>query len=163
MNDNRPYGVLILRPHWMLLLIGEWFFMLLFLLCIVVAVCLGGGYGTALALVGAAVLLLYLVIKVVHLLRLEYILTDEQLIVKSGVFSYSTEYLELYRVVDYLQRRSFIEQIVGLKTIVIISGDRNTPYLSIIGVRNDMDFVPIIRDRVENCKKIRKIYEITNR
>ena len=157
MNDNRLYGVLILRPHWMLLLIGEWFFMLLFLLCIVVAVCLGGGYGTALALVGAAVLLLYLVIKVVHLLRLEYILTDEQLIVKSGVFSYSTEYLELYRVVDYLQRRSLIEQIVGLKTIVIISGD------SIIGVRNDMDFVPIIRDRVENCKKIRKIYEITNR
>ena len=90
-------------------------------------------------------------------------MTDEQLIVKSGVFSYSTEYLELYRVVDYLQRRSLIEQIVGLKTIVIISGDRNTPYLSIIGVRNDMDFVPIIRDRVENCKKIRKIYEITNR
>lgn len=163
MDGYRFKGVLRLRPHWMLLLIGEWFYMLLFFLSIVGAVYLGGGYGTVLCVIGAVVILLYLMFKVAHLLRLEYILTDEQLIVRSGVLSHSTEYLELYRVVDYQQRRSLIEQIVGLKTITIISGDRNTPYLDIIGVRNDVDFVPIIRDRVENCKKIRKIYEITNR
>lgn len=147
----------------MLLLIGEWFYVLLLMACIVVAIYDWGGYFTVISVVGAIVTSLYLLFKVVHLLRLEYVLTDEQLIVKSGVFSHSTEYVELYRVVDYLQRRTLIEQIVGLKTITIISGDRNTPYLDIIGVRNDVEIVPIIRDRVENCKKIHKVYEITNR
>ena len=147
----------------MLLLIGEWFYVLLLMACIGVAIYDWGGYFTVISAVGAIVTLLYLLFKVVHLLRLEYVLTDEQLIVKSGVLSHSTEYVELYRVVDYLQRRTLIEQIVGLKTITIISGDRNTPYLDIIGVRNDVEIVPIIRDRVENCKKIHKVYEITNR
>jgi uncharacterized membrane protein YdbT with pleckstrin-like domain len=112
--------------------------------------------------IGIAILL-YLFYQVIYLARMEYIVTSDQIIFLHGVFNHSTDYMELYRVIDYQQHRSLMQQLTGLKTVVIYSGDRNTPVMNIIGMRNDLDVVAEIRKRVEYNKQIKHIYEITNR
>ena len=98
-----------------------------------------------------------------YLQRLKYHITNEQLIVESGVFTHSQAYIELYRVVDYDEHRSFMQQLAGLKTVSIYSGDRTTPRLDIIGVKANDDIVAVVRERVEYNKLRKGIYEITNR
>ena len=77
----------------------------------------------------------------------------------------------LYRFI-YLKRmtysvgnehQTFIQQLCGLKTVSIYSGDRTTPRLDIIGVKNGCEYVSLIRERVEYNKRRKGIYEITNR
>lgn len=104
----------------------------------------------------------YLFFQVIYLARIEYIVNEEQLVILRGVLSRSTDYIELYRVIDYQQHQSFLQQIFGLKTITIYSGDRNTPQLKIVGVKAKLDIIQEIRIRVEFNKRRKGIYEITN-
>ena len=109
------------------------------------------------------IIAVYLAYQILYFFRMEYIITAEQLIYMHGIFYHSTDYLELYRVVDYQQNRSLLQQLLGLKTVVIQSGDRNTPVLNLVGIRVKEDVVSVIRKRVEYNKKAKGIYEITNR
>jgi len=70
--------------------------------------------------------------------------------------------MELYRIVDFQEHQSLLQQICGLKTVRILSMDRNTPRLDLIGVRCGNGIVAIIRERVEINKRKKGIYEITN-
>lgn len=108
-------------------------------------------------------LFLYLLFKLIYLARMEYVITGEQIIIMHGVLSHSTDYVELYRVVDYRQHRSLPQQIFGLKTVTIFSGDRNNSKLDMIGIKANNNIVADIRMRVEFNKRQKSIYEITNR
>ena len=55
------------------------------------------------------------------------------------------------------------QQLFGLKTVTIYSGDRNNVKLDMIGIKASNDIVSEIRCRVEFNKKNKGIYEITNR
>ena len=57
--------------------------------------------------------------------------------------------MELYRVIDYQQHRSLMQQLTGLKTVIIYSGDRNTPVMELVGMKEKDDVVGEIRRRVE--------------
>lgn len=72
-------------------------------------------------------------------------------------------FVELYRVVDFSENRGIVEQLFGLKTVSIFSGDRSNPKLDIFGINERIDVVGIIRKRVEYNKQRKGIYEITNR
>lgn len=109
------------------------------------------------------VLILYLFSKMLSLLRTEYVITSEQLIILHGVLSHSTDYVELYRVIDYKQHRSLPQQLLGLKTVTIYSGDKNNSVVNMIGLKVSEDVVSEIRMRVEFNKRRKGIYEITNR
>ena len=71
--------------------------------------------------------------------------------------------MELYRVVDFREHRSFLQQLTGLKTVSVYSGDRMPPKLDIRGVEYRTNLVDHIRERVETNKQRKGIYEITNR
>ena len=92
-----------------------------------------------------------------------YTITREQLKKSEGVFVREEDYVELYRVVDFAERRNLLQQLFGLKTVTIYSGDRTTPKLCLQGIRSDLDLVSIIRERVEYSKTQKPVYEITNR
>lgn len=156
------YGTLVIRPHSMQFAIDE---LPLLLLCL-------AGYGCAwienLAgsgiLSGASVLCsLYLLYRFIYLRRTEYLISSEQIIYRHSVFSRSCDYMELYRVVDFREHRSFLQQLTGLKTVSVYSGDRMTPKLDIRGVEYRTNLVDHIRERVETNKQRKGIYEITNR
>lgn len=101
--------------------------------------------------------------RCLYLYKLRYIITSEQLIIQHGVLTRTSDYIELYRVVDFSENRDILEQLFGLKTVWIFSGDRSNPKLDIYGVKERLDVMRIIRERVEYNKKRKGIYEITNR
>lgn len=114
-------------------------------------------------LIIALLLCSILVYKYIYLRKILYIITDEQLIVKHGVLVAICDYIEFYRVIDYEEKSGFVQQLFGLKTVTIYSGDRSSPKLEMKGLSEDNDIVSIIRERVELNKQNKGIYEITNR
>ena len=136
-----------LKPHWIQYVIDQlpW-----------LVICCGGflfaGDETLpyreFLLYAATALLAYLTYQALDFWRIEYIVTGE---------------MELYRVVDYQENRSPMQQITGLKNVTLLSGDRSLPKLTLRGIRGSSRIIEHIRIRVEYNKKRRGIYEITNR
>lgn len=112
---------------------------------------------------GSICMMCYLIWQAIELWRIEYVITDEQLIYKHGVLFHSADYMELYRIVDYQESRTPVQQLTGLKNILLLSGDRTLPRLRMVGIRGSSRILDEIRIRVEYNKKRRGIYEITNR
>lgn len=162
-QKERTFKLLSIRPHWMQLSIDQ---LIYIILCIMVYSCyliFSTFLFRDILLYLGIFLTLYLLYQVLYLLRMEYIITGDQIIFLHGVVNHSTDYMELYRVIDYQQQQSLMQQITGLKTVVIYSGDRNTPVMKLIGIKEHLDIVKEIRIRVEYNKKQKHIYEITNR
>ena len=117
---------------------------------------------TAFAISAALLLTLVLLYRFVYLRRTRYYIGREQIISKHGVLSRKTDYMEQYRIVDFVEHQSLMQQLCGLKTVRIFSTDRNTPRLDLVGIEYDFDAVTLIRERVEYNKRKKGIYEITN-
>lgn len=111
----------------------------------------------------AVLLSLVLLYRFIYLRRIRYYIGSEQIISKHGVLSRKTDYMEQYRIVDFVEHQSLMQQLCGLKTVRIFSMDRNTPRLDLVGIRRNLDVVMLIRERVEYNKRKKGIYEITNR
>ena len=109
------------------------------------------------------VLLLFLLYKYIKLRRTIYTVTAEQFKKAEGIFTRDEDYIELYRIIDFAERKNLLQQLFGLKTVTILSGDRTTPKLSVQGVKESFDLVALTRERVEYTKTQKPIYEITNR
>lgn len=161
-NSNTTYGTIVMRPHLLQFGIDE-----LPLIVMTVAGFFCAGLEetacTDLLLCICGICTAILIYRFVYLRRMEYRVSNEQLIFEHGVFCRSSDYIELYRVVDFREHRSFFQQLSGLKTVSIYSGDRTTPRLDIKGVKDGVNLVAHIRERVEYNKKRKGIYEITNR
>lgn len=106
---------------------------------------------------------LCLVYRFFYLRSMSYKFTDEQMIYEHGVFKRTRDYCELYRVIDFREESSFLQQIFGLKTVTIYSGDRSTPRLDLIGISSIDNIIPVIRERVTVNRRRHGIYEIANR
>lgn len=162
MNTIRRFKTITLHPHWGQYIISHGYTFLL-----VAMLLLGAGWEEnplkELSLACACILGLFLLYGCLYLKTLRFIISSEQLIVEHGVFQRSSDYIELYRVVDFAENRNILEQFFGLKTISIFSGDRTNPRLDIFGVREQVDVVGIVRERVEYNRQIKHIYEVTNR
>ena len=156
------FGTIRLKPQVMQFVIDR---LPLLLSDMAVLICIGiEGIPLKGVLSGVSILLsVYLLYLFIYIRRMEFIVTGEQLIHEHGVFVRDSDYIELYRVVDFKENRSFLQQLSGLKTVSVYSGDRSTPRLDITGVKNEMSLVAYIRERVEYNKQRKGIYEITNR
>lgn len=117
---------------------------------------------SSMARVVSLFLLIVLLYRFIYLRRIRYRVGEEQLVSEHGIFIRRVDYMELYRIVDFQEHQSLLQQICGLKTVRILSMDRNTPRLDLIGIRRRDDIVAIIRERVEINKRKKGIYEITN-
>lgn len=147
--------------------IGQFFINELPLLLLCVAMLLIGGlpgcaYSTLL-LVFSLLFSLCLLYRFIYLRSIRYHIGSEQLICEHGVFQRSVNYMELYRVVDFAEHQTLIQQLCGLKSVTVLSMDRTTPKLEMTGISNSYDVVSVIRTRVETYKRRKGVYEITNR
>ena len=155
------YREIILRPSWRQFIADE----LLALLAAAAMLVLGGLDGIPLSSVFfciglALVFLMYY--RFVYLRGMRYTITEEQLVYEHGVFTRSRDYVELYRIVDYDERRGFMQMLLGLKTIIIHSGDRTTPKLDIIGVLERENIISELRERVAYNRSRMNIHEFAN-
>lgn len=108
-------------------------------------------------------LLLFILFHCQYITSMKYHIGLEQLMYQRGLFTLKRDYIEMYRIVDYEETRSFLQILFGLKTVTVYACDRTTPQLRIIGIPKDLDIIPTIRERCEYSKKIHGVYEIANR
>ena len=158
----RRFNIITLRPHWGQYFISQGFMFLVSLVLFLVAGHDAITFKMPFLVLGTVTMLMTLY-GCLYLSKLQYVISAEQLIVQQGVFHRTSDYIELYRLVDFSEQRDILEQFFGLKTISIYSGDRTNPKLDICGVQEKIDVVGIIRERVEYNKQIKGVYEITNR
>lgn len=159
---NESFQTYRLKPHWIQYVIDQLPWILIW---VVVTLYAGDDtlpYREYLGYVSAC-MLCYLLWQALELCRIEYVITGEQLIYRHGVLFHSADYMELYRIVDYQESRTPVQQLTGLKNILLLSGDRSLPRLRMVGIRGSSRILDEIRVRVEYNKKRRGIYEITNR
>ena len=159
---NESFQTYRLKPHWIQYVIDQLPWILIW---VVVTLYAGDDtlpYREYLGYVSAC-MLCYLLWQALELCRIEYVITGEQLIYRHGVLFHSADYMELYRIVDYQESRTPVQQLTGLKNILLLSGDRSLPRLRMVGIRGSLRILDEIRTRVEYNKKRRGIYEITNR
>ena len=161
MQTEKPYEDVRIRPDWRQLLIDE----LMSILAAVVLLIIGGldsvQYHSVFFCLALA-LGFKVYYRIVYLRTMLYTITGEQLVYEHGVFSRSRDYIELYRIVDFNEKRSFLQLILGLKTVVVHSGDRTMPKLLIIGIRERNDIVTPLRERVSYNRKRMNIHEFAN-
>lgn len=114
--------------------------------------------------VSAAALLLVVILmcRYIILTSIVWIISKDTICRIKGVFCRRTDHLELYRVIDYGEYQSWLQKLLKVKTITIISTDRTDSIMNIHGVPASLSLVSIIRKRVEKCKQEKRIYEITN-
>ena len=159
---NESFQTYRLKPHWIQYVIDQLPWILIW---VVVTLFAGDDTLPYMEYLGyvSACMLCYLLWQALELLRIEYVITGEQLIYRHGVLFHSADYMELYRIVDYQESRTPVQQLTGLKNIQLLSGDRTLPRLRMVGIRGSSRILDEIRARVEYNKKRRGIYEITNR
>ena len=161
MTDGKEYDDVSLRPSWRQLLIDELVSILGALALIVIGGLDGVPAHTLLLCLGLA-LVVKVCYRLVYLRQMVYTITGEQLVYEHGVFSRTRDYIELYRVVDFDEKRSFLQLLLGLKTIVVHSGDRTMPKLRMVGIREAADVVGCLRERVSYNRKRMNIHEFAN-
>lgn len=156
MQQTYRYRNIIIKPRWMQFVINE--------LHLLVLISVGFVYAgiddavlSTLVFVLSVLLSLCLAYRMVYLCRMRYVISNEQLVFEHGVFHREVDYLELYRVVDFNESQTFMQQLFRLKTVSIYSGDRTTPRLDIIGVPMKENLVTAIRERVETNKRRRSM------
>jgi len=120
-------------------------------------------YVSVLSLILTMTLSIMLIARYIILVSVVWIVTEDALCRIKGVFSRHTDYVELYRVVDYEESQTFLQKLLHVKSVTIISTDKSDSVLQMYGIDVSLDLVKMIRHRVEKCKTDKRIYEITNR
>lgn len=132
----RRFNIITLRPHWGQYIISQGFMCLVSLVLFLVAGHDAITFKMPFLLLGSVTMLMMLY-GCLYLSKLQFIISSEQLIIQHGVFQRTSDYIELYRIVDFCEQRDIMEQLFGLKTVSIYSGDRTNPKLDIYGVEGE--------------------------
>ena len=126
----RRYNIITLRPHWAQYIISQGMSFIISCALFLVAGHDSITYKMPFVVLGG-VMTCIMLYRCLYLYKLRYIITSEQLIIQHGVLTRTSDYIELYRVVDFSENRDILEQLFGLKTVWIFSGDRSNPKLDI--------------------------------
>ena len=86
-----------------------------------------------------------------------YSLTEEKLIIDTGLISRNEEEIRLYRIMDITLRRSLWERMFGLGTIHCCSGDKSTPEFDILHIKDAKNVKEMLSDMVESARKERMV------
>jgi len=84
-------------------------------------------------------------------------ITDQRLVLKKGVLSVKTEFLELYRVTDLQVEEPLGQRLVGYGRILILSSDRTDPHIVLNGMRNPEQIADLVRQQIEVQKRQRRV------
>lgn len=86
-----------------------------------------------------------------------YRLTEDKLIVSTGLFSIKEEELRLYRIMDITLNRTLGDRLWGLGTIHICSADKTTPELDIKRICRSDEVKEMLSDMVEAARKKNRV------
>lgn len=81
-----------------------------------------------------------------------YTLTNKKLTINKGFFRSIEDDILLYRISDLRLKRSFMQKLFNLGTVVVISSDKSVPQLELHNIRNFREFKDLLEESVENDK-----------
>lgn len=89
-----------------------------------------------------------------------YTITNQRLILQTGVFNRVTDEIELYRVKDYNIEEPFIFRIFGLGNLSIVTSDTLNKFIYLKAIKNVSEVRDLLRENVESVRKQRGVREI---
>jgi uncharacterized membrane protein YdbT with pleckstrin-like domain len=121
---------------------------------------LAGWATLLLCLVGIG--LIIVLVKWIENVSTTYQLTQDRLIIRSGIFSKSIDEIELYRVKDIRMNYSLIGEWAGIGTITLVTSDETTrgAPLVIRDVAGALQRREALRDLVDKARQRRGVREI---
>lgn len=87
----------------------------------------------------------------------KYSLTNEKILIESGLFSLTQEEIRLYRVMDVTVKCSLLQRIFNVGTIHCCSADKSTPEFDIKDVKNPIKVKDLISNKIEEERNRKKI------
>ncbi len=91
---------------------------------------------------------------------IRYEIDPEQLRYSSGVILRKHEFVENYRIKDFLIEKPLIYRMFGLGNLTIYTSDKTTPILHLYAIRKPEEKYQILRGLVEISRKEKRVYEI---
>lgn len=159
MEDSKK--TIILKPK-MAQFIADYYLLIALCLAMMLFTGVDDGYISLFCLGGSCLFGLLVLYRLWFFTTIQWVVGTEKIKYSRGIFNRNTDYLELYRVIDYSEEQSLIQQLLNIKSVIIFSGDRSHSTLRIYGIAENNSIIDFIRDNVELQKKQKKIYEITN-
>lgn len=86
-----------------------------------------------------------------------YTLTDNRLLVNSGLFSLREDEVKLYRVRDVVMTQSLGERLFGVGTVTVVSSDATSPELPLLHIKNPRDVKEVLTHQVEERRTRNRI------
>jgi uncharacterized membrane protein YdbT with pleckstrin-like domain len=100
----------------------------------------------------------YMWYRFLSIISINYIISNETIVVRTGIISRNFNSLELYRVKDYITHQSILMRFFNVMTISLITTDETNPVLKIEGIPfSNID--EKIRDLVQENRKNNRIFE----
>lgn len=87
----------------------------------------------------------------------KYAVTDEKLIIKSGVLNLKEEEVRLYRIMDLSLKKTFFQRLWGTGTIHVYSADKSTAEFDIENIKNAEAVKNMISDIVEEQREKKRV------
>jgi uncharacterized membrane protein YdbT with pleckstrin-like domain len=95
---------------------------------------------------------LYVIKAILTIMSIRYELTEERLLIYSGVLTQNQEEIELYRINDYKVVSPLYMRVFGIGNILVFSTDQTTPKLELVAIKDVYQVKDLIREKVENVK-----------
>lgn len=87
----------------------------------------------------------------------KYKLTDEKLLVETGLLSINQEEVRLYRIMDISVKCKLIQRLFNVGTIHCCSADKSTPEFDIKDIKNPMQVKELLSKNVEEERQRKRI------
>ncbi len=87
----------------------------------------------------------------------KYELTREKLITKTGFFTQKQEEVRLYRILDLSLKRTLIQRMFGLGTILCNSADKTAQDFEIKNIKHADDVKDRLSDLVEESRRTNRV------
>jgi membrane protein YdbS with pleckstrin-like domain len=97
------------------------------------------------ALCLAAIVVLVVLFKVIKLKSMSYLVTNDRLEFEQGVFSKRVETLDLFRINDMSLQRSFLDRILGLGTVHLLTSDASHENFVLHNIRRSREVYDMLK------------------
>lgn len=87
----------------------------------------------------------------------KYELTEQKLIINSGIFNIKEEEIRLYRFVDVTMEQSFFQRLLHIGNLVCDTNDRSSGRFVLELVKNPRQVKELLSDAVENERDRKRV------
>ena len=104
--------------------------------------------------------LLALIMPIIWARTIRYRISNFRIDYERGLFSKTIDTMELWHVDDIKFHQSFIERLLGVGTITIMSDDQTTPSLPLRGLPNPRTIFDALKNRIIAIKRTRGVVKM---